>query len=63
VQSEKFLMLHAPSRLFFRLSILLPLPLFRYAVNLTSRPNRLKQWLWWAFKYVPGKALRRVLAS
>ena len=59
VRSPQFRILHLGARLFWRLSILLPLPLFRYGVNLTTKPNRLKQMLWWIFKYVPGEAQRR----
>jgi hypothetical protein len=63
VRSDQFSLLHAGSRWFVRLSILMPLPLFRIGVNLTSRPNRLKQWLWWLLKYVPGQARRRLFAN
>ncbi len=63
VRSEKFPMLHFGVRWFFRLSILLPLALFRYGVNITARPNRLKQWLWWLFKYAPNEARRRLFAD
>jgi glycosyltransferase involved in cell wall biosynthesis len=51
------------SRWFLRLSIFLPLPLFRFGVNLTSRPNRLKHWLWWLLKYAPGEARRRLIPN
>jgi len=60
VRSDQFPLLHAGLRWFLRMSILLPLPVFRYGLNLTSRPNRLKQWLWWLFKYAPGEVQRRL---
>ena len=46
VKSESFRRIPWPARLFWRLSILLPGPLFRRAMNLVLRPNRLKQLLW-----------------
>lgn len=63
VRSEKFFMLSARLRWFWRLSVFLPLPLFRYALNIAFRPNRLKQWLWWLLKYAPNEARRRLFAS
>jgi glycosyltransferase involved in cell wall biosynthesis len=63
VRSDQFSQLHVGVRWFLLVSIALPLPLFRYGINLTGRPNRLKQWLWWLFKYAPGKIQQRLFAN
>jgi glycosyltransferase involved in cell wall biosynthesis len=55
LQSGKLRPLSRWSRWFLRVSILLPLPLFRFGVNLASRPNRLRHWLW---RLSPGAARR-----
>jgi glycosyltransferase involved in cell wall biosynthesis len=62
-QSKMFLTLHLGARWFWRLSVILPQPLFSRAVNLVSRPNRLKQGLWWLVKHAPSEARRRLFAS
>jgi len=46
VRSESFSRIPWAARLFWRLSILLPPPLFRHAMNLVLRPSRLKQFIW-----------------
>jgi glycosyltransferase involved in cell wall biosynthesis len=62
-RSKMFLTLHLGARWFWRLSVVLPQPLFRRAVNLVCRPNRVKQGLWWLVKYLPREFRRRVFAN
>jgi glycosyltransferase involved in cell wall biosynthesis len=54
LRAEAFLTLRPVVRLFWRLSILMPRPVFRYALG----PNRLKQLFWWTVE-----ARRRFFAS
>jgi glycosyltransferase involved in cell wall biosynthesis len=46
VRTERFSTLHPVARWFWRLSILLPRPIFRYALNVALRPSQLKQLVW-----------------
>jgi len=46
VQARDFVRLHVLMRWFWRLSILLPRPVFRHALNETLRPGPVKQFIW-----------------
>jgi glycosyltransferase involved in cell wall biosynthesis len=54
LRAENFLTFRVAARWFWRLSILLPRPVFRYALS----PNLLKQLFWWTVE-----ARRRIFAS
>jgi hypothetical protein len=60
VRSESFSTIPWPAQVFWRISILLPSPLFRRAMNLVLRPNRLKQFIWKMREATRGRTRRAV---
>jgi len=60
VRAHGFRGIHPVLRWFWRCSILLPRPLFRYAVNEALRPKRVKQFVWRAVRSRPTGIMTRL---